>query len=111
MPQHSCCEVRVMQLHDAHLCNPAGGYISWGIDTQLIYITAGFCCHTLNKSRHNLHVRILFILQYPLLLLYQLLLLCQHLLRPQYQLHLQYPLLLHPLCCHRKELQRHHISH
>lgn len=72
---------------------------------------AGEVCHTLNKSRHNLHVRILFILQYPQLLLYQLLLLCQHPLRPQYQLHLQYPLLLHPLCCHRKELQRHHISH
>ena len=33
MPRHSCCEVRVMQLHDAHLCNPAGGYISWGIDS------------------------------------------------------------------------------
>ena len=33
MPRHSCCEVRVMQLDDAHLCNPAGGYISWGIDS------------------------------------------------------------------------------
>ena len=33
MLRHSCCEVRVMQLHDAHLCNPAGGYISWWIDS------------------------------------------------------------------------------
>ena len=24
----------------AHLCNPAGGYISWGIDSQLILFCA-----------------------------------------------------------------------
>ncbi|RHO91653.1 hypothetical protein DW970_01255 [Clostridium sp. AM48-13] len=36
MPRHSCCEVRVMQLHDILLLRTSAilpEYISWGIDS------------------------------------------------------------------------------
>ena len=36
-PRHSCCEMHVMQCmtySSVHLCNPAGGYIRWEIESH-----------------------------------------------------------------------------
>ena len=48
-PRHSCCEMHVMQCmtySSVHLCNPAGGYIRWEIESHHWY---NFVAHHLQR--------------------------------------------------------------